>query len=128
MRDLIRAGGSGALLVLIMLGGGVLLWVGVPAGWLYIGSQVQAETRSIGTAIAVMMIGVLVSVIAIVMALGWLNRKHIELREARGLDEEGYGSTALEAVMTVSAIIAVLAFGIWFFVFQGPGPSIAPRN
>ena len=125
MRNLLRAGGSGIILVLIMLGGGIVLWVGVPVGWLYVGSQVQASA-SIGTAIFVMMVGVIVSVVAIVALLVWLNHKHIELREARGL--ESHGSTALEAVMTISAVIAVTAFVIWFFVIQGPGPSVAPQN
>ena len=40
-----------------MLGGGIVLWVGVPVGWLYIGSQVQASTGSLGTAMGVMMSG-----------------------------------------------------------------------
>jgi heme/copper-type cytochrome/quinol oxidase subunit 2 len=125
MRKLLRTGGSGLLLLLIMLGGGLLLWVGVPVGWLYLGSQVQAKTNSLGAALAVMFVGVLVSIFAIVPALGWLNAKHIELREARGL--ESHGNTALEAVMTISAVIAVVAFGIWFFLIEGPGPSLAPR-
>ena len=29
--------------------------------------------------------------------------------------------------MTISAVIAVVAFGIWFFLIEGPGPSLAPR-
>jgi heme/copper-type cytochrome/quinol oxidase subunit 2 len=126
MRNLLRAGGSGVLLVLIMLGGGLVLWVGVPVGWLYVGSQIQAETGSVGAALAAMFTGVVVSILVIVMGLGWLNRKHIELREARGLDS--HGSTALEAVMTVSAVVAVVGFGIWFFLIEGPGPSLAPSN
>ena len=125
MGKLLRTGGSGVLLLLIMLGGGLLLWVGVPVGWLYIGSQVQGKTGSLGAALAVMFAGVLVSIFAIVPGLSWLNAKHIELREARGL--ESHGNTALEAVMTISAVLAVVAFGIWFFVIEGPGPSLAPR-
>ena len=125
MRNLLRTGGSGMLLLLIMLGGGLLLWVGVPVGWLYLGSQVQGKTGSLGAALAVMFVGVLVSIFVIVPALGWLNGKHIELREARGL--ESHGNTALEAVMTISAVVAVVAFGIWFFIIEGPGPSLAPR-
>jgi heme/copper-type cytochrome/quinol oxidase subunit 2 len=125
MRNLLRTGGSGVLLLLIMLGGGLLLWVGVPVAWLYAGSQVQGKTGSLGAALAVMSVGVLVSIFAIVPALSWLNAKHIELREARGL--ESHGNTALEAVMTVSAIVAVVGFCIWFFVIEGPGPSLAPR-
>jgi heme/copper-type cytochrome/quinol oxidase subunit 2 len=125
VRNLLRAGASGVLLVLMMLGAGLVLWIGVPLGWLYIGSQVQGATDSVGTAILVMLVGVVASIVAVVPILGWLNRKHLELRAARGLDT--HGQTALEAVMTVSVVIAVLAFVIWFFVIVGPGPSLAPR-
>jgi heme/copper-type cytochrome/quinol oxidase subunit 2 len=125
MRNLLRAGLSGLLVLLMMLGAGLVLWIGVPLGWLYIGSQVQGATDSLGTAIAVMLVGAVVSIVAVVPVLGWLNRKHLELRAARGLDT--HGQTALEAVMTVSVVVAVLVFVVWFFVIVGPGPSLAPR-
>jgi hypothetical protein len=125
VRNLLRAGASGVLLVLMMFGAGLGLWIGVPLGWLYIGSQVQGATDSVGTAILVMLVGVVVSIVAVVPILGWLNRKHLELRAARGLDT--HGQTALEAVMTISVVVAVLAFVVWFFVIVGPGPSLAPR-
>jgi hypothetical protein len=126
MRNLLRAGASGLLLLLMMFGAGLVLWIAMPVAWLYVGSQVQGETNSLGAALAVMMGGVVVSILAIVPVLGWLNRKHVELREARGL--ESHAQTALEAVMTVSVVIAVVAFGIWFFLIEGPGPSLAPSN
>jgi hypothetical protein len=81
---------------------------------------VQAETDSLGTALAVMMVGVCVSIALIVSVLARLNRKHAELREARGLS--AHGQTALEAVMTVSAGLAIMAFGAWFFFFSGSSP------
>ena len=121
MREMLRAGGTGALLVIIMLGGGVLLWIGVPLAWLYIGSQVQSSTESLGTALAVMMVGIIVSIAVIVVALGWLSRKHAELRAARGLEDQG--QTALEATMTVSAGVAILGFGFWFFFLSGTSPA-----
>ena len=120
MRNLLRTGGSGILLVAIMLGGGVVMWVGIPLGWLYVGSQVQGSTDSLGTAMMVMMVGVVVSIAVMVALLGWLNRKHAEMRAARGLDD--HGATALEGVMTVSAFIAVVGFGVWFFFFSGSSP------
>ena len=126
MRNLLRAGASGLILLIMMLGAGVVLWVGVPLGWLYVGSLVQGATDSLGAALLVIMAGVLASIAVIVPALGWLNRKHLALREARGL--ETHGLTALEGVMTVSAAIAVVVFVVWFFVIAGPGPSLAPRN
>jgi hypothetical protein len=126
MGNLLRTGASGVILVLIMLGGGLLLWVAVPVGWLYVGGQVQGKTNSLGAAMGLMFVGMVASILAIVPLLGWLNRKHEELREARGL--ESHGSTVLEAVMTVSAVVAIVAFAIWFFVIEGPGPSLAPQN
>jgi hypothetical protein len=29
--------------------------------------------------------------------------------------------------MTVSVVVAVLVFVVWFFVIVGPGPSLAPK-
>lgn len=83
-RRIALTGASGMILVTIMLGGGLLLWVGVPVGWLYVGSQVQGETGSLGAALAVMMVGVLASILVIVPVLGWLDHRHSQLRVARG--------------------------------------------
>jgi membrane protein implicated in regulation of membrane protease activity len=120
MRDVLRTGGSGVLILLIMFGGGFLLWVGVPVGTLWVGGHVQATTNSLGTAMAVMFLGAVASIVVIVFVLVWLNRKHIELREARGL--ESHGQTLLEGVMTISAGVALLGFGAWFFLFSGSSP------
>jgi hypothetical protein len=119
-RSVLQTGGSALLLLAIMFTGSLVLWVGVPVGWLYVGSQVQAATDSLTTAVAVMMVGVVLSIALIVPFLSWLNRKHIELREARGL--ESHGQTALEAVLVVSAGFAVVVFGAWFFLFSGSSP------
>jgi heme/copper-type cytochrome/quinol oxidase subunit 2 len=120
VKRILRTGLSGILLILMMLVGGIVLWIGVPVAWLYLGSQVQGSTDSLGTALLVMMVGVVASIAAIVPLLGWLSRKHAEQREARGLDD--HGATALEGVMTVSAGIALVAFSAWFFLFSGASP------
>lgn len=124
--DLFRAGTSAALILGIMLVGGVVLWVGVPVGWLWIGSQVQGSTHSIGTALGVAMVGAIASIMAIASLLGWLNRKHLELVEARGI--KARGTSILEYILAITAGIAVLGFTVWFVLFAGPGPSIAPTN
>jgi hypothetical protein len=125
MRDLIRAGASGLLVLLMVLGAGLVLWIAIPLAWLYVGSRIQAASDSIGLAVFVMLVGVVASIVATVPLLGWLNRKHLELQAARGLEAHGYG--ALEVVMTLSVLVAVLAFAVWFFLIEGPGPSLAPR-
>ena len=98
----------------------VVLWVGVPFGWLWVGSQVQGATDSLGLALLTMAAGVTASIIALVRLLGWLNLQHLEARERRGL--ETYGNVTLEAVMATSAGLALVSFCIWFFLFSGSSP------
>jgi hypothetical protein len=119
-------GASAVLTGVIMVGASLALWIGVPAGWLWIGSQVQGSTGNVGTAIAVMLIGAIVSIVALAWVLGWLNRVHEHLRAARGV--EATGPPLLEVVLVVTAAIALVGFAIWFFVFAGPGPELAPRS
>src|SRR5260221_11411606 len=82
-------GASAVLTGVILVGASLLLWIGVPAGWLWIGSQVQGSTGNVGTAIAVMLVGAIASIVAIAWVLGALNRVHERLREARGAKADG---------------------------------------
>jgi hypothetical protein len=119
-------GASAVLTGVIMVGASLALWIGVPAGWLWIGSQVQGSTGNVGTAIAVMLVGAIVSIVALAWLLGRLNRVHEHLRAARGAEQTG--PPLLEVVLVVTAAIALVGFAIWFFVFAGPGPELAPRS
>jgi hypothetical protein len=114
----IMGGLASAALVLLMLAGCLLLWVGVPLGWLWIGSQVQGSA-SLGAALMVTMGGILVSIVILVIALGRLNRLHARLNEAR---ERPASASALEVILVSSAGLAILGFGIWFFGFAGASP------
>ena len=62
----------------------VVLWVGVPFGWLWVGSQVQGATGSIGLALLTMAIGVAVSIALLMRLMGWLNLQHIHAASAAG--------------------------------------------
>jgi heme/copper-type cytochrome/quinol oxidase subunit 2 len=119
-------GASALLTTVIMVGASLLLWIGVPAGWLWLGSQIQGSTGNVGTAILAMLIGATASIVALAWLLGRLNRVHEHLRQARGADATG--PPLLEVVLVVTAAIALVGFAIWFFVFAGPGPELAPRN
>ncbi len=107
------------LLVAMMFLGSLVLWVGVPVAWLWIGSRLQNGT-SLATATGVMMIGMLLSVTLLLAALGWLSRRHTELQERRNVPESE--TTALERVLVSSAVIAVIGFLVWFFGFSGSSP------
>jgi len=114
----IMGGPASVALVLLMLAGCLLLWVGVPLGWLWIGSQVQGSA-SLGTALMVTMTGILVSIVALVAVLGRLNRWHAALHENR---DRPLDNSALEVILVSSAGLAIVGFGIWFFGFAGASP------
>ncbi len=120
-RRLLPAVESAALLVAIMFMGSLVLWVGVPVAWLWVGSQVQGSS-SMAAAVGTMMIGMLITIAVLVTLLSWLNRKHVELQEARGARMPANATTALEHVMVASAVVAVVGFFVWFFGFSGSSP------
>jgi heme/copper-type cytochrome/quinol oxidase subunit 2 len=112
-------GPASLLLVLVMLAGCLFLWVGVPLGWLWIGSQVQSSA-SLGAALAVTMAGVVATIVLIVIALAQINGWHAALQERRS----GHlpPNSALEVTLVSSAGLAVVGFAIWFFGFAGASP------
>jgi uncharacterized membrane protein YbhN (UPF0104 family) len=118
LRSLIT-GPVSALLVALMMLGCLALFIAVPLGWLWIGSQIQGSA-SLGTALAATMVGVISTVFVMSAILSWLNRKHAELRESRDLPSSRGG--ALEPILVTSAGIAALGFAIWFFGFSGSSP------
>ena len=104
------AGPASVLLIVLMLAGCLVLWIG---------SQIEASS-SLGTALMVTMIGVIVSVVGVVSGLAWLNRLHAQVREARNLPASD--QTALETMFVASAAIALVVFFVWFFGLAGASP------
>jgi uncharacterized membrane protein YbhN (UPF0104 family) len=119
LRRALRASQAAGLLVAMMFLGSLVLWVGVPVAWLWIGSRLQ-NTTSLATAIGVMMLGMLLSITLLLGVLGRLSRRHTELQERRGVPENE--TTALELVLVSSAVVAVVGFFVWFFGFSGSSP------
>lgn len=103
-----------------MLGASLLLWVGVPLGWLWIGSQIEGSGGSLGEAMATMILGATGTVVAVSWALGGLSTLYRRQRMARGLQDTGH--FALEVVMVVSATLAAVCFTAWFLLFAGSSP------
>ncbi len=120
MRDLLRSGTSAAVVVLIMFIGSLGLWVGTPVAWLWVGSQIQGATSSLGAALGAMFIGVVATIAVIVSLLLWLSNVYRSVSQARG--HEDPGDIVLEGVLVVSAGVAIAAFAIWFLFFAGTSP------
>ena len=94
-----------------------------PLAWLWIGSQVDYVTGYVTAGISTVMLGCLASLM-LTMAVGkrvdhaWkLVRRAAGHRQERG---------ALERIFAMSVGVALLIFAIWFFVIEGPGPTLAP--
>jgi hypothetical protein len=120
MRDVLRTGTGAVLVVLIMFIGSLVLWLGTPLLWLWIGSQVQGATSSLGTALGLMFVGVPVTVVLIGVLLGKLSDVYRANCRARGHNDPGH--FVLEGVLVVSAAITITVFVVWFFFFAGASP------
>jgi hypothetical protein len=120
MRDLLRTGLGATLVLLIMFIGSLVLWIGTPLLWLWVGSQVQGATASLGTALGVSFIGVVATIMLLAGVLAKLSNVYQANRRARGLEDSGH--YVLETVLVVSAGITLAAFVVWFFLFAGASP------
>jgi hypothetical protein len=120
MRAQLRTGTGALLVVLIMFIGSLGLWVGTPLLWLWVGSQIQGATASLGTALGVMFAGVIASIALVALLLAKLSDVYRANCLARGLNDPGH--FVLEGVLVVSAGLTLVAFVIWFFLFAGSSP------
>jgi hypothetical protein len=120
MRGILRNGTGAVLAVAIMFLGSLGLWVGTPLLWLWVGSQIQGATESLGTALAAMFVGVVLTVTVMASVLAKLSEVYRSNCLARGHDDPGH--VVLEAVLVVSAGLTLVVFVIWFFFLAGADP------
>ena len=120
MRAPVKSGAGAVLVISIMFIGSIVLWVGTPLAWLWVASQIQGATESLGTALLAAFLGVLVTVTALGSVLARLSDVYRANCVARGLNDPGH--VMLEGVLVVSAGLTLVAFGIWFFFLAGASP------
>jgi hypothetical protein len=121
------------LLIAAMTAASLLMWAGIPLGWLYIGSQtVDSSQPSMGPYMLVAG-GILVSVILDAMLLSRLNRRYQRvtgtdgrvrvqlpwMKSMRGERETGLETTVLDVILVVTVALAGLSLGLWFALFAG---------
>ena len=121
MRRALRTGAGATLVLLIMFVGSIGLWVGTPLLWLWVGSQIQGATNSLGTAIVAAFAGVILTVALLAALLSRLSDGYRANCLARGQSDPGH--VMLEGVLVVSAGITLVVFAIWFFFFAGAAPA-----
>jgi len=120
MRTLLRDGTAALVVVMIMFLGSLGLWLGTPLVWLWVGSQVEGDTSSLGLALLVMGVGVLLTVWGATKLLSALSSHYRSNRLAQGRADPGHGP--LETVLVVSAGVATVIFSVWFLLFAGASP------
>ena len=120
MRAILRNGAGAVLVVLIMFIGSLVLWVGTPLLWLWVGSQIQGATDSLGAALGAMFIGVILTITLLASVLAKLSDVYRANCVARGMSDPGH--VVLEAVLVVSAGLTLVIFVFWFFFLAGASP------
>ena len=118
--DALMAAAVLALEVLLCL----TLWGPQPVAWLWVGSQVDYHTGSVSLGIATAFAGMIGTLMITLAVCARLDRAWRILRRAAGHEQrEG----ALARIFAVTAIVAGLAFLVWFVVLEGPAPTLAPQ-
>jgi hypothetical protein len=98
------------------------LWGPQPLAWLWIGSQADYVLGSLMVGIVVAFIGILGSLFVTLSLATRLDHGWRMVRRAAGHEQrEG----ALARIFGSSAVIALVLFGIWFLVIEGPAPSFS---
>jgi hypothetical protein len=120
MRDPLRTGFGALLVLLIMLTGSLVMWIGAPLLWLWLGSQIEGAGASVGAAVGAAFLGALLTIVLVAAVLSRLSNVYRANQRARGREDPGH--VVLEAVLVTSAGIALVAFLLWFFIFAGPEP------
>jgi hypothetical protein len=120
MRELLRTGTGAVLVVLIMVIGSLVLWVGAPLLWLWLGSQIEGATSSLGASIGAAFLGAVLTIVLVAAVLSKLSNVYRANRVSRGLEDTGH--FVLEVVLVISAAIALVAFVVWFFFLAGAEP------
>ena len=121
------------LLIALMAIGSVILWLGIPVGWLYLASRlVDSSQPTLGPYILIIF-GIPITMFVFGKLLFTLDRVFERvtgrtsetdfrppwLKSMRAERTVSRRLTVLEGVMIVSVSLALLAFAVWFFAFAG---------
>src|SRR5215472_2593688 len=111
MRQLLRSGTGAILVLMIMMIGSLVLWIGTPLLWLWVGSQIEGATASLGGALGATFIGAVLTIVVVAVLLSKLSDVYRSNVVARGGDDPGH--FVLEVVLVVSASLSLVAFLVW---------------
>jgi hypothetical protein len=96
-----------------------------PAGWFWVGSQVEYLTDTVEAGILTIMLGSLASLMLTMALAKRVDHAWKLVRRAAGHRQE---RGALERIFVVSVGLALVVFVAWFLIVEGPGPRLAPSG
>lgn len=113
--------------------GSLLLWIGIPVGWLWIGSKASSSSQASLGIFMLILGGIIVSMVVVAKLLARLNSLYSQVtgeaatvrvrlpwhRSLRGETDATHPRSVLDVVMVSTVIVAAIAFGIWFLLFAG---------
>lgn len=120
-------------LIALMAIGSVMMWLGLPAGLVYLASRIaDSPTPSLGPYLLILL-GLPAGMVLIGKSLGALDRYHgritglddgrpqqaVWMKSMRGERDRKRRRSVLDTVMVVSVLVALIAFAVWFFAFAG---------
>jgi hypothetical protein len=122
-----------ALLIVAMAIGSIVLWLGIPVGWLYLASRIAKSSQPSMGPYVLVLVGIPGSMIVVGKLLSRLDRTYgavtgippaaraqpAWMRSLRGERESAHRRTILDVVMVWSVALALVCFAIWFFAFAG---------
>ena len=124
---------AAVFLIGLMIVFSLLMWIGAPLFWLWLGSQLQSgSTPTLGPYVLVL-VGVVASMIVLGKLLSRLDYLYGRVtdsnatvrvrlpwnRSLRGERESGRKTRVVDIVMVASVSSALLLFGAWFFLLAG---------
>jgi hypothetical protein len=116
-----RADGSLAGLILAaMTGLSLLCWGPIPLACLWLGSEANYLTGSVGAGILVAFAGLFGLLFGTLSLLRRLDQAWILVRRAAGHDQR---SGVLGRIFAATAAVCAILFIVWFLVIHGPGSS-----
>jgi hypothetical protein len=101
------------------------LWGPQPAGWLWVGSQVDYQTGNIVLGIATAFAGMLATILGTLAIAMRLDHAWKLVRRAAGHEQK---TGMLEPLFVVGMFVGGIGFAIWLLVIEGPGPSFSPAS
>jgi hypothetical protein len=108
--------------------GVALLGAGIPLAWVWIASKLSHTILKVPLLpLFVMVLGLLVTYLALAMVIARFDRERQELGPARmswnrAMTDTRHGGAQLtqwERIFVTTAVVVALGFEVWFFVFAG---------